>query len=283
MTITETTLTTGNLNWYLRDNQIDKDDPPVLLLHGIPAHSYTWRHIWPALTQQGIRAIAPDWPGFGASAQPDRRDFNYTPDAYLNALGELISNLNLEYFSLVVQGFLASVGIQYAFNHPEAIHRLIILNTPLDKNAKLPWSMQQWTIPLVGDMLTQDPLLVDRTLEKGSGFVIKEEDLTKYRQPFLRSSAAGRSLIAATKNLQLTQSLTQIESTLATWNRPTMILWGMADPWLSSTTIESLAQSNSNLEFRKLPEAKHYPQEHWYEEINPKIINFLRRQSLNNS
>ena len=37
--------------------------------------------------------------------------------------------------------------------------------------------MQQWTIPFVGDMLTQDPLLVDRTLEGGSGFVISDGNL----------------------------------------------------------------------------------------------------------
>ncbi|ELR99120.1 alpha/beta fold hydrolase [Gloeocapsa sp. PCC 73106] len=280
MTITETTLPVGKLSWYLRQTPQSCEDPPILLLHGIPAHSYTWRKILPELAKAGFGAIAPDWLGFGASAKPDHRDFDYTPQAYLNALTELLTTLDLSYFSLVVQGFLASVGIQYALTHPEAIHRLIILNTPLVKSAKLPWSMGQWTIPLAGEMLTQDPLLIDRTLEKGSGFVINEPDLAQYRQPFLRNSAAGRSLMTATRNLQLTQSLNQIELGLATWTKPTLILWGMADPWLNSDSIENLAQSNANLEFRKLPLAKHYPQEHWFEEINPKIINFLRRQSL---
>lgn len=281
MIIQEQNLTIGQLTWYLRETKLTNSQPPVILLHGIPSHGYTWRGILPELAKEGFRAIAPDWIGFGASSKPSQREFSYTREAYLQAFTALLDTLNLEKVSLVVQGFLPSVGIEYALKYPEKIHRLIILNTPITKNAKLPWIMQQWTIPLAGEMLTQDPLLVDRTLEKGSGFVIEEEDLNKYRQPFLKSSAAGRSLIAATKNLQLNQSLAIIESGLATWTKPTLILWGMLDPWLDSSAIATLAASNSYLEFRQLPEAKHYPQEHWVKEITPIMLNFLKRESLN--
>lgn len=280
MNVTETTLSVDNLNWYFRETKLTNNQPPVILLHGIPAHSYTWREILPELAKEGFLAIAPDWIGFGSSAKPNSRDFAYTPDAYLQAFTAFCNTFNFDKFSLVIQGFLATVGIQYALTHPENIHRMVILNTPITTNAKLPWSLKQWTIPLLGEMLTQDPLLVDRTLETGSGFVIQEEDLGKYREPFLKNSAAGRSLLNVTKNLQLNKSTSQIESELANWNKPTMILWGMADPWLSSTVIETLAQNNNNLEFRKLPEAKHYPQEHWCSDITPKIINFLKRESV---
>ncbi len=40
--------------------------------------------------------------------------------------------------------------------------------------------MQQWGVPFVGDMLTQDPLLVDRTLEGGSKYRISDQDLDIY-------------------------------------------------------------------------------------------------------
>ena len=49
-------------------------------------------------------------------------------------------------------------------------------------------------LPLAGEMMTQDPLLVDRTLEGGSRYVIAEEHLGVYRKPFLTASASGRSL-----------------------------------------------------------------------------------------
>ncbi len=138
--------------------------------------------------------------------------------------------------------------------------------------------MQQWAIPFVGDMLTQDPLLVDRTLEKGSGFVIADEDLAIYRQPYLKSSAVGRALLTTTKNLKLSQTMTEIETGFSTWKHPTLIIWGMADPWLGADIPEKLAANSSNIELVRLEEAKHYPQEHWPKEVREEIVTFLRRQ-----
>ena len=230
------------------------------------------------LGEQGFRAMAPDWIGSGFSAKPDKRDFPYTSDAYEKALGEFLAGLKLDQVSLVVQGFLASVAIQYAFNHSHTIHRLIVLNTPLSPEIKLPWLMQQWTIPFVGDMVTQDPLLVDRTLEKGSGFVIEDQDLDIFRKPYLKSSAVGRALLTTTKNLKLSQTMKDIEKGFSAWDVPTLMLWGMADPWLSADIPEKLTANASNIEMVKLDEAKHYPQEHWPKEVSEEIITFLRRQ-----
>ncbi|MGB5770981.1 MAG: alpha/beta fold hydrolase [Crocosphaera sp.] len=280
--MTEQTITVASGEWFYREvtPTTDTDKPPVLLLHGLPSHSYTWRKVMDTLAESGFRAIAPDWIGSGFSAKPDKRDFAYTSIAYQNALADFIKALELEKVSLVVQGFLASVAIQYAFSHPDTIERLIILNTPLSPDAKLPWLMQQWAIPFVGDMLTQDPLLVDRTLEKGSGFVIADEDLAIYRQPYLKSSAVGRALLTTTKNLKLSQTMTEIETGFSTWKHPTLIIWGMADPWLGADIPEKLAANSSNIELVRLAEAKHYPQEHWPKEVSQEVINFLRRQVM---
>ncbi|EAZ92120.1 alpha/beta fold hydrolase [Crocosphaera chwakensis] len=278
--ITEQIITVGSLEWFYREvtptNSNNK--PPVILVHGLPSHSYIWRRVMNNLEDQGFRAIAPDWLGSGFSAKPDKQDFPYTSAAYEKAFGEFLKALELEKVSLVVQGFLASVALQYAFNHADTIERLIILNTPLSPDVKLPWLMQQWSIPFMGDMVTQDPLLVDRTLEKGSGFVIEDKDLDIFRQPYLKSSAVGRALLTTTKNLKLSQTLKNLETKFFSWQVPTLILWGMADPWLSADIPEKLAANTSNIEMVKLEEAKHYPQEHWPKEVSEEIITFLRRQ-----
>jgi haloalkane dehalogenase len=180
----------------------------------------------------------------------------------------------------VVQGFLGSVGLQYAFRHPEQIERLAILNTPLSSAAGLPWLMRQWGFPLMGEMLTQDPLLVDRALERGSGYVISDKELGRYRQPFLKDSKAGRSLLATIKNLNLRQAMQEIETGWQSWDKPTKIIWGMGDPWLSSDVPEALAKENRNIRLAKLEEAKHYPQQHWSDEISPILLTFLRQQII---
>ena len=278
--IKECQIEVGKLQWFYRQTEIATDKPPVILLHGIPTHSYTWRNTIASLADLKFSAIAPDWIGCGLSSKPNKRDFAYTPEAYITALADFIAALEIEQFYLVVQGFLGSVGIQYALRHPEKIVKLVILNAPITNDAKLPWKMKQWSLPLVGDMLTQDPLQVDKTLESGSGYVIKDGALAMHRQPFLETSAVGRSLIAITKGLQLPQATTEITEGLKQAKFPVLILWGEADPWLDVSEAEKIAQSNSIVELEKLSEAKHYPQEHWSKEITTEITQFFRRQVL---
>ncbi len=280
MKITDKTVDTGKLEWFYREGvpESPNNKPPILLLHGLPSQSYTWLPILNQLGENGFQAIAPDWIGSGLSDKPEKRDFAYTPQAYLEALTELINTLNLERLSIVVQGYLASVGIQYALQNSDRIEKLVILNTPLTPTSKLPWPMTQWTLPFVGDMVTQDPLLIDRTLEGGSGFVVSDEKLDVYRRPYLKTSAVGRALMMTTKNLKLAKTMTEIESGLKSWSKPTLVIWGMLDPWLAAEPVEQLVKTNAQLELIPLPEAKHYPQEHWADEIGAVLIPFLRRQ-----
>lgn len=282
MVINEQLIKVGSLSWFYREVTPinESDNLPVLLLHGIPSQGYCWCELIPDLAKQGFRAIAPDWIGSGLSDKPSKRDFAYTPDAFIQALADFIKQLEIERFHLVVQGFLASVGLQYALRHPEQIDRLAILNTPLSPDAKLPWQMQQWGLPFLGDMLTQDPLLVDRTLEGGCRYRIEDKYLDIYRKPFLKSSDVGRSLLAAVKNMQMKESMAEISSGYTNWEQPTLIFWGMKDPWLSFTQAQQFADNLKNVEIVKLEEAGHYPQEHWSGKLSEALLPFLRRLAL---
>ncbi len=278
MLITTDKIQVDKFQWFYRQTELESERIPVLFLHGLPSHSYTWRQIMSLLADENIPSIAPDWLGCGFSDKPNQKDFSYTPEAFLTGLSELIALLKLEKFYLVVQGFLSSVGLQYALQNPEQIEGLIILNTPLTSSAKLPWLMKQLSLPLVGDMMTQDPLLVDRTIEKGSGFIVADKDLDVLRKPFLQSSDVGRSLMAILKKLQLDRTMPEIEAGLSQWSKPSLIIWGTADKWLDIADAQKLAAANSNITLIELSEAKHYPQEHWASDIAKEIVQFFRRK-----
>ena len=278
MAIATDKIQAGKFQWFYRQTELESERTPILFLHGLPSHSHTWQKLMTLLAEEDIPSIAPDWLGSGFSDRPDKRDFAYSPEAYIEGLKELIEALKLDKFYLVVQGFLGSVGIQYALQNPDRIEGLIILNTPITSGAKLPWSMKQMTFPLVGDMMTQDPLLVDRTIEKGSGFVVEDKDLNILRKPFLQSSTVGRALMTTLKKLQLDRVTSEIETGLQNWSKPTLIIWGSADTWLDTEAVKKLADANSEITLKELPEAKHYPQEHWASDIAREIVQFFRRK-----
>ncbi|MEY3866284.1 MAG: hypothetical protein RLZZ338_175 [Cyanobacteriota bacterium] len=282
MVLDKKNISVGSLEWFVREATPDNptDKLPVLLLHGFPSQSHSWTVIMPELANIGYHAIAPDWIGFGFSSRPEKNDFAYTPEAFIKALSDLIKELNLEKFHLVVQGFLGSVGIQYALQNPDKIERLIIINAPISTQVRLPWKIQQLGFPLVGEMLTQDPLMIDRTLEAGCRYPISDADLDIYRRPLLQSSSAGRAILATLRNFQLGDAIAQIESGLKGWQKPTLIIWGLKDPWLEVNPVEKIAASLANGELVKLAEAAHYPQEHWSEKVSDALISFLRRSPI---
>lgn len=276
MQIKEHNIKANQFNWFFREVEPieNSQKTAVVLLHGLLSQSYCWLEMMPTLAEYGYRAIAPDWLGWGFSDKPDKRDFQYTPEAFVSAFADFIEELNLEKISLVVQGFLATVGIQYALRNPDKIENLVILNAPIYEGAKLPWQIAQCGVPFLGDMVTQDPLIVDRTLEKGAGFVISDNNLALYRKPIVTSSAAGRMLVTVVKKLQLKEITSEIETGLKKWQKPCFIIWGTDDPWLDFPSVENVVKANPKIKLTPLAEAKHYPQEHFSQEISPMLVNF---------
>jgi pimeloyl-ACP methyl ester carboxylesterase len=277
--ISENTIEVNGLNWFYREmNPLgDEQRLPVLMLHGIVAQSYSWRGVMPTLAEQGFRTIAPDWIGHGFSERPDKRDFPYTPEAFVNALAAFVDALGLEKFHVVAQGFLGTGGIQYALQNPDRVDRLVIVNAPISPEAKLPWKMRQFGIPLAGDMITQDPLLVDRTLEGGGPYQVDDDDLDVYRRPFLQTSDVGRALMTTVRRLNLPTVTQEIQAGLEKWDHPTLLLWGISDPWLPVELAETCVKSLSSGELQTLEEVGHYAQEDWAEKVTTAVSSFLRQ------
>jgi len=277
--LTEQECEAGGLRWFYREAQPTNpsDKPPVVLLHGLVSQSYSWRGVMSQLADSGFRAIAPDWIGHGYSSKPDKKEFAYTPDAFLDGLSAWLKTLEIERFYLCTQGFLGSVGLLYAAQNPAQIERLVILNTPLATDTKLPFKVAQMGWPLIGEVLTQDPILVDRTLEGGGPYEVSDEDLEIYRRPFLKSSDVGRSLLATIRQLKLADTLQTIDKGFENWETPTLIAWGTADKWLPIDQAKAFASKLENANLVELEETGHYAQEDWSEKVSDAVVPFLRR------
>ncbi|MBV9305473.1 MAG: alpha/beta hydrolase, partial [Acidobacteriaceae bacterium] len=100
----------------------------IVLLHGFPSSSHMFRDLIPKLADQ-FHIIAPDYIGFGYSAQPAATEFPYTFDNLTTHIEELLfGKLSLQKFSLYVQDYGAPVGFRIASHYPDAIEALIVQN-----------------------------------------------------------------------------------------------------------------------------------------------------------
>jgi pimeloyl-ACP methyl ester carboxylesterase len=101
--------------------------PVLLLLHGFPTSSNMFRNLIPRLAGS-FRVIAPDYPGYGFSSMPDRKDFAYTFENLTNIVEQLTLKLELDAYSLYVMDYGAPIGYRLALRHPEKITGLIVQN-----------------------------------------------------------------------------------------------------------------------------------------------------------
>jgi len=104
-----------------------KDAPTILLLHGFPTSSHMFRNLIPALSDR-YHLVAPDYPGFGNSAQPSMDDFDYSFDNLANVMEKFVAALKIEKYSVYLMDYGAPIGFRLAARHPEQITSLIVQN-----------------------------------------------------------------------------------------------------------------------------------------------------------
>jgi pimeloyl-ACP methyl ester carboxylesterase len=104
----------------------DRKNPSLLLLHGdLPGASVMFKNLMIALSDR-YYLVAPDYPGFGFSAFPDREHFEYTfgnISAYINKFTDTIG---LKTFTIYLHDYGSIVGLRLCVNHPEKIERIIV-------------------------------------------------------------------------------------------------------------------------------------------------------------
>lgn len=104
-----------------------KQAPTIVLLHGFPTSSNMFRNLIPTLAQR-YRVIAPDYPGFGHSEVPDRKQYRYTFDGFAHLVDTLLAELNVKRYALYVMDYGAPVGYRIALKHPERVSALVVQN-----------------------------------------------------------------------------------------------------------------------------------------------------------
>jgi pimeloyl-ACP methyl ester carboxylesterase len=101
---------------------------PLLMLHGTPGSrlQFQWMH-GPAAAA-GIRVIAPERPGYGAS---DRMPHGISFPAYADDLRQLLDHLGLPAVTLCAVSGGGGFGLAAAVVHPERFERLILVSAGL--------------------------------------------------------------------------------------------------------------------------------------------------------
>ncbi|PDS63029.1 alpha/beta hydrolase [Rhizobium anhuiense] len=106
---------------------IGGEGPPLVLLHGFPQSSRTWRHVIPEFIDD-YTVIAPDLRGFGDS---DRPASGYDKRTVADDVFALVHSLGFKDISLVGHDVGMLVAYEYAAQHREDVRRLVVMDSVL--------------------------------------------------------------------------------------------------------------------------------------------------------
>ena len=124
----------------LRVHYVDEgptDAPAVLLLHGEPSWAYLYRKMIPVLVDAGLRAVAPDLPGFGRSDKPaDRADYTY--ERFVAWTARFVDQVGLDGITLVGQDWGGLIGLRLVGEQPDRFARVVAANTFLPTGDRPP-------------------------------------------------------------------------------------------------------------------------------------------------
>jgi pimeloyl-ACP methyl ester carboxylesterase len=101
----------------------------VLLLHGFPQSSRSWRRVVPALVDAGFRVVAPDQRGYSPGARPEGVAAYRMSELVGDVLG-MLDHLGAERADLVGHDWGAAVAWQLAGRHPQRVRTLTAVSVP---------------------------------------------------------------------------------------------------------------------------------------------------------
>jgi haloalkane dehalogenase len=246
---------------------------PIVLLHGIPTWSYLYNDVIPKLAER-YRVIAPDFLGHGWS---DRRDcFDRSLVTQAQMILRFLDALKLERVNLVGHDTGGGVSLILAIEARERINRLVLSNIvaydswPID-------DMLMLGHPLWKHKSVQE--IVDYIVEGLSPGISRPERLTQEFKEGIVAPYANEegkiSLIrnASALNTNHTMALVDRHSTITA---PTLLLWGVDDPWQKIEDGERLAQDIPNAKLVKVEKASHWIPQDAPEEFAQQIHTFLQ-------
>jgi haloalkane dehalogenase len=241
------------------------DGPPLLMLHGNPTWSFTWRGVIEGLRDR-YRCIAPDLPGFGLSKTVPP-GYGYTPAEHAREIERLVEKLDLRDATLLVQDWGGPIGFAVAGRQPERFARYVVGNT-------WAWSMRDnrgarvfsgfMGGPIGRFLILRRNFFVEKIIPRASRDV-SERAMDMYRGPFPTPESRHPVAVFPKQIIAATPWLEEVESRIP--KRPALIVWPTDDQAFRTRERERWENLLPDHRTVTLEGARHYIGEDAPEEI----------------
>jgi pimeloyl-ACP methyl ester carboxylesterase len=253
----------GNTIHYLKSGH----GPPVVLVHGFGAWSFSWRkNIKPLSKYFTVYAI--DLLGFGLSDKP--REGPYTIESQAALVSAFMENVGLKKATLIGNSLGGEIAMRIAVRYPGKVDSLILIDS--SGYREKPYIPEWVPRPIFKATL--------RTFFLNRSQVEKTIRLAYYKDRLINSNiidgyylptktrGVEDALVSMSKQLQLGRGRTTINLI----ERPTLIVWGKHDQIIPVDDAFRLRRAIKHSRIVVINDAGHAPQEE-----KPAVVNTLIR------
>ena len=244
--------------------------PTVVLIHGLAASMYSWRHTILPVAQSGFRVIAFDNRGFGFSDKPAR---GYDNKAYVDLLFGLLDSLHVSEAVLVGHSMGGAIAAEAALDRPDRVRGLVLIDAA-GLAVRWPFMLRVAHWPVVGALFDR---LRGRAATAG---ILKAlyavpsrvtaEEVDQYYAP-IAEPGFGRCLRGVLGRFRFDA----LKDRLARVATPTLVAWGTADRLIPVAVGQSMAAQIPGALLVRFPDAGHAVPEESPEAFNEALIGFL--------
>lgn len=254
--------------------------PVVVMLHGNPTWSFYYRNVIKRLTGLGYRCIVPDHVGCGLSDKP--QDYPYTLKRRIEDVERLLDYLDIKSFSLIVHDWGGAIGCGLAGRRPEALEKLVLLNTAAFLSKRIPLRIASIKVPFLGEAVIRGlngfagPAAV-MSVKKPLTDTVKKGMLAPYRNWSDRVAVWN-----FVKDIPLLEghptysTLTEVEANLSKLaDKPIQIVWGGKDFCFNMHFYRRWQAIFPKADMKLFPQHGHYILEDGGEEVLDAIAQHL--------
>lgn len=251
------------------------------MVHGNPTWSYYYRHLVTLLSRTH-RVIAIDHLGCGLSDKP--QDYPYRLQNHIDNLAALLAQLRITSYSLIVHDWGGAIGLGVAGRNPDALEKLVVLNTAAFRSQRIPWRIRLCRLPFLGKLLVRGlngfagPAVFMAVTHR-----LRPEVAKAYLSPY--DSWHNRvAVYGFVRDIPLTPShpsyatLVRVEEGLqamATRDIPMLVCWGGRDFCFNDHFYHEWRRRFPKADCHYFKDAGHYVLEDALAEIRPLLSNFF--------
>jgi pimeloyl-ACP methyl ester carboxylesterase len=230
--------------------------PLAILLHGYPESHLAWNGLAAFLVDAGFVVVAPDQRGFAGSDKPEPVDAYHVDHATNDLLG-LLDASGRQQALLIGHDWGGLVSFLFTHRHPDRVRGPVVMNAPhpdIWGHREIDPVQADATdgyVPLImGPLGFVTPTYLGLTLFPH----LSEEEVAQYKEHWGQPQAFETMNKWYAANLYPDVKL----PTGVVIERPTLAIWGMADTFVKSSTLDHLPKYVKKLEVQRLSGVDHW-------------------------